>query len=180
MKNSCAATAGIVAAVVAGVTAGAAPTRADTWSEQVLAAHNAVRAQYGAAPLTWSSDLYPGVLRQARSCRFPDAQWPVRYGENLFATRHPSAGIAEAVASWMQEMGRYDYANPGFSPATGRFTQLVWKSTTQVAAAVMTCPPNTVIPGYSGNATYIVARYTPPGNFPDRFRENVSGPAAFR
>lgn len=180
MKNSCAATAGIVAAVVAGVTSGAAPAHADAWSEQVLAAHNAVRAQYGAVPLTWNSDLYPGVLRQAQSCRFPQSEWPVRYGENLFATRHPSVGIVEAVASWMQEMALYDYANPGFSPSTGHFTQVVWKSTTQVAAAVMTCPPNTVIPGYSGNATYIVARYTPAGNFPDRFRENVAGPAAFR
>lgn len=180
MKNSCTATAGIVAAVVAGVTSGAGPAHADVWSDQVLAAHNAVRAQYGAGPLTWSSELYPGVLRQALSCRFPQHDSTARYGENLYAARNTGVGINEAVASWMSETARYDYADPGFSPSTGRFTQVVWKSTTQVAAAVTTCPPNTVIPGYPGNATYIVARYAPPGNFPDLFRENVAGPVGAR
>ncbi|KIJ98325.1 hypothetical protein K443DRAFT_104102, partial [Laccaria amethystina LaAM-08-1] len=56
--------------------------------------------------------------------------------------------------------------NPGFSPATGHFTQVVWKSTTQVACAMVNCGPGTIFPQAS---TYTVCRYTPPGNIQGQF-----------
>lgn len=43
---------------------------ADVWSNQVLAEHNAARAQYGARPLQWSAGLYPAVLQYAQACKF--------------------------------------------------------------------------------------------------------------
>lgn len=45
--------------------------RADpNWVSQVLDAHNAARAQYGAGALTWSDALEPGTQQWAEGCQF--------------------------------------------------------------------------------------------------------------
>ncbi|UMP06788.1 CAP domain-containing protein [Amycolatopsis sp. EV170708-02-1] len=141
----------------------------DAWRDQVLAQHNQARAQYGARPLYWSHSLYSGVLQLAHNCRFHHSDLQARYGENLYAGTG-SAGIQDAMNSWMDEASKYDYNHPGVSPATGRFTQVVWKSTTGVAAAIVHCPAGTIFPQPS---VFIVARYTPPGNAPGAFPQNV-------
>ena len=46
---------------------------------------------------------------------------------------------------------------------TGHFTQLVWKSTTQVGFGL----------GIKGNKYYCVGQYYPSGNYQNRFQENV-------
>jgi hypothetical protein len=68
-----------------------AALKAYTWSNQVLAAHNAARAKYHVPPLSWNSDLYSGVLEHAHTCVFKhsdqgDVGWDSRYGENLVRT----------------------------------------------------------------------------------------------
>ncbi|KAF8888246.1 CAP domain-containing protein [Infundibulicybe gibba] len=63
--------------------------------------------------------------------------------------------------------------NPGFSSATGHFTQVVWKGTTQVACAVANCGAGTIFSQASG---YVVCRYSPPGNVIGQFPQNVGRP----
>ena len=59
------------------------------------------------------------------------------YGENLaYGYRNVSA----AVIAWGDEGELYNFDKPtGFTEATGHFTQLVWKSTTQVGCAAVNC-----------------------------------------
>jgi pathogenesis-related protein 1 len=166
------AVAGAVAAIAVGTTA-AGPVHADAWSDAVLTALNQARAQYGAAPLTWNAALYGETLQYASACRFaPSNAWGA-YGQTLYAGTAGSTDIRDAVAMWMSEASRYDYNNPSYSEATGSFTQVVWKSTTQVAAAVVSCPPRTVMPTMSSPTTFVVARYTPIGNVAGQFAQNV-------
>jgi len=57
-------------------------------------------------------------------------------GENL------AAGYANASASvdaWGLEREQYNWAKPGFSEATGHFTQLVWSNTTSVGCGRTNC-----------------------------------------
>jgi pathogenesis-related protein 1 len=42
----------------------------DAFQDQVLAAHNVARAQYGAANLTWNAALYSSTLAYANTCVF--------------------------------------------------------------------------------------------------------------
>ncbi|MGN2641931.1 CAP domain-containing protein [Nocardia takedensis] len=171
MKKACAAITGVIAATLLSTV----PAHADTWSDQVLTEHNTARADYGARPLTWAANLYPAALHHAQNCRYVASDAAGRYGENLYVSTNPDATIREALTAWMNEATRYDHEAPRYSRRTAHFTQVVWKATTQVTAAVADCPAGTLLP----QATrFIVARYTPPGNTPGAFPQNVGRPLA--
>ncbi|WP_280272963.1 CAP family protein [Nocardia wallacei] len=176
MWKSGAAIALAVAAVLGGSISNAVPASADgpdaAFKHEVLVQHNKYRAQYGARPLTWSDALYPAALEWAGQCKFQHSQAGGKYGENLYAFGGTDTGAAidQAMKAWMAEAAKYNYANPVFSGATGHFTQVVWKSTTQVAAAVVKCPADTI---FSQPSVFVVARYSPPGNYQGKFQQNV-------
>lgn len=90
-------------------------------------------------------------------------------GENIawFKGQDDSDCIDSVTLWYDDEEPLYDYNNPGFSPQTGHFTQLVWKSTSSVGVALASTG--------SGNnkKTYVVARYYPPGNVVGFFPQNV-------
>nr|QVT77594.1 pathogenesis-related protein 1 [Moniliophthora roreri] len=146
----------------------------DEWKNTVLEQHNVNRAHYGAKPLTWSDELYPGTEEWACNCQFEHSDARGRYGENLAAGTLVSYGIENAMASWMSESGSYDYGHPRFSTSTSHFTQVVWKSTTQVACALAICERGTIFSMKSSN--YVVCRYNPPGNDDRGFTKNVGIP----
>ncbi|KAF9027970.1 PR-1-like protein [Hymenopellis radicata] len=148
----------------------------------VLAEHNVARADYGANDLTWNEDLYAGTLSWANTCKFQHSISGSKYGENLYATTAKGGDqIKAAVDSWMHEASKYDYNNPGFSQATGHFTQVVWKSTTSVACAVGQCAAGTIFD--KAASYYVVCRYSPPGNykgqFPSVFRYSIANAERF-
>ncbi|PPQ92633.1 hypothetical protein CVT25_007712 [Psilocybe cyanescens] len=135
----------------------------DAWSDQVLSEHNKARGRYGAKPLQWSTSLFPPTNQYAQMCKFAHSDAQSRYGENLYASSNLNAGIADAIKSWMAEA----YNHPGYNLATGHFTQVVWKDTTQVACALASCAAGTIFPIQPSK--YIVCRYTPPGNYAGQF-----------
>ena len=61
------------------------------------------------------------------------------------------------------EIKDYNFNRGGYQSGTGHFTQLVWKGSTRLGAAVV----------QRGNIVVVVARYAPAGNFMGRFGENV-------
>ncbi|KAG0284059.1 hypothetical protein BGZ96_011556 [Linnemannia gamsii] len=162
----------------------------DVYSDSVLVAHNRPRVQYGAKPLTWSPELYTSTLQYAKLCKFASSDSRGKYGENLYATTTRVANVAQAVNSWMAQAPNYNYNNPVFSSNTGKcsqkdykhvgehnrgFTQVVWKSSTQVACAQAACAAGTI---YSQASTITICRYAPPGNMQGQFAKNVGRPAA--
>jgi hypothetical protein len=122
------------------------------------------------------------------------------YGENL-AFGFPNA--SSAVEAWGDEREYYNFDKPtGFSEKTGHFTQLVWKSTTEVGCAAIDCgytedekkqrrgisdtdtseAGGRILPREPDGSTraqgwYVVCEYTPAGNVVgnhnDYFKKNV-------
>ncbi|TFK32603.1 PR-1 protein [Crucibulum laeve] len=142
----------------------------DDWKTEVVKQHNAYRAHYGASALTWSDQLYAGTKQWADQCKFQHSNGGGKYGENLAAGTGNAYGFSNGLKDWMDEAAKYDYNKPGFSSGTGHFTQVVWKSSKQVACAISNCRGGTI---FQQPSKYLVCRYTPPGNFAGRYAENV-------
>lgn len=75
------------------------------------------------------------------------------YGENLAAGY---VGGYEPVDAWYNEILQYNYSLPGFSPATGHFTQLIWKSSVELGCAYVKCNNDW--------RQYTICEYSPRGN----------------
>jgi uncharacterized protein YkwD len=132
-----------------------------------LSAHNTVRTQHGADPLTWSDDLSAKAQQWADGCVFKHSGGSLGpFGENL-AAGTGSFTIADAVGLWNAEVSQYDSNNP----VPSHFTQVVWKSTTQVGCAVQSC--SGIFDASYGPAQYYVCEYSPAGNVIGEFAQNV-------
>ncbi|GJJ08757.1 hypothetical protein Clacol_002976 [Clathrus columnatus] len=131
--------------------------------QQYLSSHNSVRAQHGAAPLKYSQTLARAAESWANRCQFKHSGGTLGpFGENL-AAGTGSFTIADAVKSWTDEVSQYNPHNPQPS----HFTQVVWKSTTEVGCAKAFCQ------NILGGATFYVCEYSPAGNVIGQFGQNV-------
>jgi hypothetical protein len=81
-------------------------------------------------------------------------------GENL-AQNFGSFGAA--FQAWVDEEANYQWDGQ-FSYATGHFTQISWKASTQLGC------------GYAPSCSLYVCHYDPPGNVIGQFNENVFRP----
>ncbi len=138
-------------------------------SVQWTAAHNHYRSLHGVPPVSWSKKLAESARSYAATC--PSGHSGTDYGENL-AWASYDMGIGSVVKMWYDEESGYDYDEPGYVPGLGHFTQLVWKSTTEIGCAhVSGCSS-----GHSLRANTWVCQYAPAGNFVSQFAENVLPP----
>ncbi|ORY78678.1 CAP domain-containing protein, partial [Protomyces lactucae-debilis] len=120
----------------------------------VLQSINTVRAAHSAAALQWDGALAFDALNYAQTCTF-DHSTAADYGETLAAGT--STDPSFYISLWAGEEALYDYNKPGFSTATGHFTQLVWKGTTSVGCGFSSgCG--------SSYPYYLVCRFKTPGN----------------
>ncbi|WP_067170068.1 CAP family protein [Microtetraspora niveoalba] len=149
----------------------------DAFQQDCLKTHNAYRARHGVPAMQTSPALVDRArqwaTRMAATGHFghhPDSH----YGENLHLTTGKAAPCADAVKAWYDTIKDYDFDNPGFSSVTGFFTQVVWKSSTQLGCGRATRTDS------GRTKTYIVCDYNPAGNMVGAdgayFRNNVFPP----
>jgi len=145
---------------------------------ECLKAHNSKRTLHRARPLTWDSSL----AREAQDWALDLATRKIMEhsptnddGENLYESSTISSKPAtckEAVEAWYGEVSDYPFWSPPNSifdvdAQIGHFTQIVWKSTKKLGVGIAS-----VKHGF-WTTTYIVARYSPPGNYDGRFKQQV-------
>jgi uncharacterized protein YkwD len=138
----------------------------DAWAQAMLAAQNAVRA--GATPVpsppltpyTWSTTVAAYAQNWANQCQFEHSMG--MYGENIYASTDTPTP-QDVVSSWASEAADYDYATNSCSNVCGHYTQIVWRSSTEVGCAVASCTQNS--PFGSGAWSFVVCDYDPAGNY---------------
>mmetsp|Transcript_14615 Transcript_14615/g.28773 ORF Transcript_14615/g.28773 Transcript_14615/m.28773 type:complete len:385 (-) Transcript_14615:423-1577(-) len=141
---------------------------ADYIMQNVLKQHNHYRCLHGVPPLSWNPALAANAQRWAQQTggvmrhSSPDFRANVagfrQVGENLAK----GATGPQAVKMWYDEIA----GSPGgqgcitnFAMATGHYTQLVWKSTSQLGCGI--------------NGDLLVCQYGPAGNVMGSFRAEV-------
>lgn len=118
----------------------------NAFTKTVLRVHNELRAKHGSindqgvkvpvAPLQWDDELAVFSLRWTNNCATPLTH-SGEHAENAYAIS--LAGSCEmtekAINGWYSEIDMYNYAAPGYSDATGHFTQVIWADATKVGCA---------------------------------------------
>lgn len=133
--------------------------------QQMLKAHNDLRAKYGQPPLTWNADLASYAQDWANQIAQMDAlaHRPNNpYGENVFwgGLNDSKTGYSpqEAVDSWGSEVKDFNTTTntcPDYN-LCGHFTQVVWGTTTTLGCGKAKSAGNT--------GEYWVCNYDPAGN----------------
>ena len=136
---------------------------------------NAYRAKHNSPPLVWDDTIsafaqeYSLYLVTHNLFQHSNKEG---YGENLaYFQGYPNEMmtlIKKSIDLWYDEIKLYNFNYPGYSPSTGHFTCLVWKSSTTFGM------------GYSYNNDTKVVDITmntaPPGNIIGQFQQNVNPP----
>jgi hypothetical protein len=142
----------------------ARPGGPDHFIERVLAAHNAARAALGVQPLSWNPELaadaaiWARTLGRERSLRHEPQKGE---GENLWMGTAGGYSYEQMVGGWTGERRLYrhgafpDVSATGSWRDVGHYTQVVWRTTTQVGCAMSN----------DHGWDYLVCRYAPPGNW---------------
>ncbi|KAK6534306.1 hypothetical protein TWF281_005634 [Arthrobotrys megalospora] len=123
-----------------------APTSDD---QKCLDAHNKFRAAHGAPALSWNQEMADFARDKTQDCTMHHSGGP--YGENL---AFGYSDVTAAITAWYDEKNQYNAANPGFQMATGHFTQLIWKATSEIGCYNRQC----------GGSQYLMCEYKTPGN----------------
>ncbi|KAL1305242.1 hypothetical protein AAFC00_002157 [Neodothiora populina] len=163
-------------------TTAAAVSHATTYQQRVLVHHNVHRANHSASALTWSSSLANTAAKIANSCVYAhDVNTDGGgYGQNIAAGVTPdkiSAVITDLFyngeVNYYTQYGKSDTDMSNFEK-WGHFSQVVWKSTTQVGCATVDCSAKGLQNVGSNVAPYFtVCNYGPPGNYLGQFGTQV-------
>lgn len=126
-------------------------------SNEILAAHNSVRASLKIPPLTWSEKLAAHAQEWANTllARGEFVHSKSGYGENLFAIQGARATPEEVVDEWASEARDYNYAANKCRKMCGHYTQIVWANTKEVGCGV----------ARNSRREVWVCNYYPPGNY---------------
>lgn len=141
------------------------PSDIDTF----LDAHNVVRARHGAAPLTWSFELAIKASVWADLCMMKHSDGLLMsepYGEHIVAGTGDFP-IRAAVSTFLGDKDQYSPNKPVYN----HWTQVVWKSTTELGCAISSC--RNAIENGRDRETMYVCLYNPAGNVIGQAPQNV-------
>lgn len=147
----------------------------------MVCAHNAVREAPPAPQptpepplpaLTWNQDLADLARSHAERCVYEHSASSTRsqafgqwVGENLAAGTAGAYGDRAVVRLWAEEAANYEYQTDtcASGKVCGHYTQIVWRDTTQVGCAKVTCD-SLANQDQLGRADLWVCNYLPGGN----------------
>lgn len=137
-------------------------TNSDPFTNEILSAHNVKRAAHDVAPLSWSQELhsYAQKVANAYDCSGNLKHTSSPYGENLGVGYSSAQSVVNA---WYSEGKNYNYQT---ATKFDHFTQVIWKSTTQLGCAYKDCSAR-------GWGMYVICNYKEVGNVKGQGQQNV-------
>ncbi|XP_067312477.1 Golgi-associated plant pathogenesis-related protein 1 [Pseudorasbora parva] len=142
----------------------------ESFKKEFLETHNEYRRQHQAPPLAFSEELCSKAQEWADHMLSTNTlgHSDTDNGENVYCSSSSSEiklTGKEAVDSWYSEIKDYNFDKSGYQPKTGHFTQVVWKSSTELGVGLAT----------NGRKVYVVGQYKPAGNMTNvgYYEENV-------
>ena len=150
---------------------GESATAPAAWQGNLLK-HNCARKTVvpGAIPaislLTWNAGIAQTAQTYADRCIWQHSGTP-GLGENLYAAAPWTAAQTAAATSWASESPYYNYAanTCASGQQCGHYTQMVWRSTTQLGCGIRNCSTGSPFGAQFPNWTIVVCNYSPPGNY---------------
>jgi hypothetical protein len=151
--------------------AAAQPLVASQFPARILAAHNAVRAGVGVAPLMWDNELGNGAAAYAQQLaltnvfQHSDRKARPGIGENLWMGTHGAYSVETMVGAWASERRFFvsgmfpNNSTTGNWVDVGHYTQMIWPTTQRVGCALAS----------NGRTDYLVCRYSGKGNIDGRW-----------
>jgi pathogenesis-related protein 1 len=134
----------------------------DPLVDEMLRAHNAVRARAMPAPMpalppmTFNFAASEKARVWAANCDFMHNPNHDPFGENIAWGTGPALSPTDVTELWAAEVSDYDYAHDTCASGQmcGHYTQIVWRGTTSVGCSRAQC----------GNTWFWVCDYFPAGN----------------
>ncbi|CAK9783673.1 PR-1-like protein [Cutaneotrichosporon oleaginosum] len=160
---------------------GAVPA-SDPLAEQILQAHNEIRARYGVPAVSWNEELSAIAVGQAQTCnqvpQFPASRQD--YTDSLVPSHDGDFVRSVHDAGWEGE--NYVYPTDGgdktYQEAAARWTQVVWRATTDIGCGWHKCeewPEAAQLNGqykfvcvYNTHQTYVGSPEAFNANIPDK------------
>ena len=152
---------------------GTAHALTPTEQSDMVAAHNQWRQEIGAPELNWSASLattaqhWANNLKHHQACNMTHSNtrglgenlyWasPLMYSDGKKELQPVSA--TRVTESWGSEKTNYHYASNtcASGKVCGHYTQVVWKTTSEIGCAKTVCGDNSQV---------WVCNYSPPGNW---------------
>lgn len=123
-----------------------------------LVFHNLKRCWHNVGSVTWNQALADSAKAHAARCT---------YAKDENFSLGESVGIGndqiKALDDWYMEFLKFPFGKPNGTQDSQRFSQMVWKSTTEIGCGSFQCP----------RGKYFVCRYADKGNIVGEFDKNV-------
>ncbi|XP_050517539.1 uncharacterized protein LOC126892114 isoform X2 [Diabrotica virgifera virgifera] len=141
---------------------------------EALKVHNEYRRRHGTQDLVLNEEICKYAQEWADTCaRTASLQHRAnsQYGENIFSvyssdySHTPSA--RDAVKEWYDEVKRHTFGVERVNQGSLHFTQVIWKESKELGIGMAK---------NKRGQTYVVANYSPRGNYIGQFVENVPRP----
>ena len=136
---------------------------------KALEIHNQKRKEHGSPPLKINEALN-GIAQRFAELLYKKGIQPEEIfndeflGQNIFILKGKIFNVEDMCNSWYEEKNEYEKNPNKYSKNTSHFTQMIWKSTTDVGFGFKKMKKDHY---------YAVAFYYPPGNALGEYKENV-------